>query len=116
PFVYYLHALFAKLQLDLVIAIGDPAANFLQRQRQKLFPSVPAVYTGVEQRRVPFYTLTANDTVVAVSKDLDEAIKSMLRVLPETTNVAVVVGNSPIEKYWLDQMRDVIRPFNTHVT
>ena len=116
PFVDYLHALFVKRQLDLVIAIGAPAANFLQRQRQKLFPSVPAVYTGLEQRRVPFYALTENDAVVAVSIDLAGAIGSMLRLLPETTNVAVVIGNSPIEKYWLGQMQEAIQPFEGRAT
>jgi len=116
PFVDYLHALFVKRQLDLVIAIGAPAANFLQRQRQKLFPSVPAVYTGLEQRRVPFYALTENDAVVAVSIDLPGAIGSMLRLLPETTNVAVVIGNSPIEKYWLGQMQEAIQPFEGRAT
>jgi len=70
PFVEYLRALFSKDQLDLVITIGAPAVNFLQQHRSQLFPSVPAVHTGLEQRRVPVSTLTANDTVVAVSVDL----------------------------------------------
>ena len=116
PFVDYLHALFVKRQLDLVIAIGAPAANFMQRHRQMLFPSIPAVYTALEQRRIPFNTLTENDAVVAVSIDLAGAIGSMLRLLPETTNVAVVIGNSPIEKYWLGQMQEAIQPFEGRAT
>jgi signal transduction histidine kinase len=115
PFVDYLRALFIKRQLDLVIAIGAPAANFLQRHRQKLFPSVPAVYTGLEQRRVPVKALTENDAVVAVSIDLTGAVGSMLRLLPETTSVAVVLGNSPIERYWLGEMRKAIQPFESRV-
>src|SRR5207302_10543374 len=100
----------------LVTGLGAPAGNCLQRQRQKLFPSVPAVYTGLEQRRVPFFALTENDAVVAVSIDLTGAIGSMLRLLPKTTNVAVVIGNSPIEKYWLGQMQEAIQPFEDRVT
>jgi len=115
PFVDYLRALFVKRQLDLVITIGGPAVNFFQQNRQKLFPSVPAVYTGLEHRRVPLNALTANDAVVAVSLDLAGAIKNMLRVLPETTNIAVVIGNSPIEKYWLEQMREAFQPFESRV-
>src|SRR5207237_9658064 len=97
-------------------AIRAPAANDRQLQRQKLSPSVAAVYTGLEQRRVPFYALTENDAVVAVSIDLAGAIGSMLRLLPETTNVAVVIGNSPIEKYWLGQMQEAIQPFEGRAT
>ena len=116
PFVDYLHALFVKRKLDLVISIGAPAANFLQRHRQTLFPSVPAVYTGVEQRRVSVEALTQNDAVVAVSLDLAGAINNILNVLPETTSVVIAIGNSPIEKYWQDQMRDAFRPFEGRVS
>jgi signal transduction histidine kinase len=115
PFVDYLRALFSKHQLDLVITIGAPAVNFFQQHRSHLFPSVPAVHTGLEQRRVPIGTLTANDTVVAVSIDLTRAVGSMLELLPKTSSVAVVIGNSPIEKYWLGQMREAIQPFENRV-
>jgi signal transduction histidine kinase len=115
PFVEYLRALFSKDQLDLVIAIGAPAVNFLQQHRSQLFPSVSAVDTGLEQRRVPVSMLTANDTVVAVSVDLTDAVGSMLRLVPETASVAVVIGNSPTEKYWVGQMREAIRPFENRV-
>jgi len=116
PFVDYLHALFIKRQLDLVIAIGAPAVNFFQRHRQKTFPSVPAVYTGLEQRRVPVHALTENDAVVAVSIDLSRSVGSMLQLLPETTNVAVVIGNSPIEQYWQGQLREAIQPFENQAS
>src|SRR5450755_2580957 len=69
PFVEYLRALFAKRRLDLVIAIGSPAVGFVQRHRQELFPSTPAVYTGVERRRVSYTALTANDAVIAINND-----------------------------------------------
>jgi signal transduction histidine kinase len=115
PFVDYLSTLFVKRQLDLVIAIGAPAVSFFQRHRAQLFPSVPAVYTGLEQRRVPLDALTTNDSVVAVSIDLAGAVDNILRVRPETTNVVVVIGNSPIEKYWLDQMREATQPFKNRV-
>ena len=36
-------------------------------------------------------------------------------MLPETNNIAVVIGNSPIEKYWLEQVRDAVQPFTSHV-
>ena len=69
PFVDYLRALFADHQLDLVITIGGPAAGFVQRYRQQLFPSTPMLYTAVEQRRVSLAGLTTNDTAVAITID-----------------------------------------------
>ena len=99
----------------MVITIGAPAVNFLQQHRSQLFTSVPAVHTGLEHRRVPTSMLTAKDAVVAVSIDLTEAVGSMLRLVPETTNVVVVIGNSPIEKYWLGEMREAVKPFENRV-
>ncbi len=116
PFANYLRALFADHQLDLVITIGAPAAEFVQRYRQQLFPSTPMLYTAVEQRRVALAGLTNNDTAVAITIDIAGVIENILRVLPDTNNIAVVIGNSPIEKYWLEQMRDAVQPLTNRVT
>jgi hypothetical protein len=48
----YLDRLYAEQSPDLIICIGAPAANFVQRNRQRLFPAAPMVFTAVEQRRV----------------------------------------------------------------
>ena len=115
PFVDYLRALFADHPLDLVITIGAPAARFAQRYRQQLFPSIPVLYTAVEQR-VPLAGLAENDTAVAVTIDITGVVDNILRVLPQTNNIAVVIGNSPIEKYWLEQIRGAVQPFTNYVT
>jgi signal transduction histidine kinase len=116
PFINYLRALFLKRRLDLVIALGAPAANFVQGHRQQLFPSTPALYTGLDQRRVRLNALTANDAVVTVSLDLAGAVENILRVFPETTGIAVVIGNSSTEKFWLEQMHTAFQPFEDRVT
>jgi signal transduction histidine kinase len=116
PFVDYLRTLFAGHQLDIVITIGAPAAGFIQRYRRQLFPSTSMLYTAVEQRRVPLADLTENDTAVAIAIDFSGAIDNILRVLPKTNNIVVVIGSSPIEKYWLEQIRSAVKPFTNHVT
>src|SRR5207249_416609 len=101
---------------DLVVSLGAPAAHFFQRHRQRLFPATPMLMTAVEQRRLPLANLTANDTVVPVSIDLRGVVETILWVLPETTNVAVVIGDSPLERYWLEQIRDDVEPLTGRVT
>jgi signal transduction histidine kinase len=115
PFVGYLRTLFSTQRLDLVITIGAPAVNFFQQRRASLFPSVAAVHTGLEKRRVPVETLTDKDAVVAVAIDLTRAVEGILEVLPRTGRVAVVIGNSPIEKYWLGQMREAVKPLENRI-
>jgi signal transduction histidine kinase len=115
PFVEYLRALFVKRRLDLVVAIGAPAVGFVQRYRQQLFPSIPAVYTGVERRRVSYPALTANDAVIAINNDYAAVVENILQVLPETADIVVVIGDSPIEKFWTEQLRIAFRPFEGRV-
>jgi signal transduction histidine kinase len=59
--------------------------------------------------------LGANDTVVAVRIDLPPLIANVLAVLPQTTRIAVVVGNSPLEKFWLEAMRQEFQQFSSRV-
>ena len=46
PFVEYLSALFANRPLDVIVSIGAPAADFVQRHRRRLFPATPGVDGG----------------------------------------------------------------------
>jgi signal transduction histidine kinase len=115
PFVDYLRALFSEHRLDLTVTVGAPAATFLQRHRQQLFPATPMLLTGIDQRRVALPAVSANDSVVATSIDIAGVVENVLAVLPDTTNVAVVVGNSPTERYWMEQIRDAVQPFTNRV-
>jgi signal transduction histidine kinase len=115
PFIEYLGALFAKHPLDLIVTIGSPAASFVQRHRQKLFASTPMVFTAVEERRVQHSTLTAYDTVVAVKHDLPALIQNILRLLPDTKVVTVINGTSPLEQFWLAEMRKEFKQFEGRI-
>jgi signal transduction histidine kinase len=115
PFVEYLRSVFVKRGLDLIITDGAPAADFIRQHRQQLFVTVPALFNGLEQRRVPLDTLTANDAVVAAKNDYAGAIENILRVLPETTNVVVMLGNSPLERYWSERLHVGLQPFENRI-
>ncbi|MGC2072169.1 MAG: ATPase, partial [Pseudolabrys sp.] len=110
PFVDYLRALFAKRPLDLIVSIGAPAAAFVQRHRQRLFATTPMVFTAVDQRRVQYSSLTANDAVVALRINYLSAFENILQVLPDTKAVIVVVGTSPIEKFWKEAIGKEVEP------
>jgi signal transduction histidine kinase len=115
PFVDYLRALYSKQRIDLIVSIGAPAAAFVQKHRVLLFPTTPMMLTVVEQRRVRYSSLTANDAVVAVAIDYLGALENILRVLPDTKKIAVVVGSSPIEKYWLEEIRNESKPLMNRI-
>jgi signal transduction histidine kinase len=115
PFVDYLHALYAERSPDLIVAIGAPAASFVQRYRQHLFPGTPMLLTAVEARRVEYDKLTENDTVAATTHDNLAAFETVLRVLPRTKTIAIVNGVSPNETFWLGELRRELAPLSGRV-
>ncbi len=115
PFVEYLNALGAQRQHDLIIAIGAPAADFVQRHRGELFPQTPIILTAVEQRRVRSDDLTANDAVVAVAHDYAAVFENILRLLPDTQTIVIVNGASPNEKFWLGELKRELEPFANRI-
>jgi hypothetical protein len=82
-FVEYLGTLYARAP-DLIVALGAPAANFVQEHRTKLFPTTPMLLAAVEVRRVVQAMLSEQDAVVGVRYDQVAAIENVLRLLPET--------------------------------
>ena len=111
----YLRALFPIHPPDLIITMVSPAARFIQRHRRDLFPSTPAIFAALDARAIRDATLTPNDTMVAVSIDLNAVIENILRTLPTTTTLAIVIGDSPIEKFWVNEFLQAVRPFEGRV-
>jgi signal transduction histidine kinase len=116
PLINYLNAAHADLPLDLIITLGAPAAQFAQSHRQQLFPATPLLIAVVEQRRVPDSRLTVNDVVAATRDDFGALFENILRVLPDTKEVFVIVGNSPIENFWRDEIKKEAKPFEARIS
>src|SRR5271166_1439536 len=114
-FADYLRALFATHPPDLIVTLVSPAARFIQRQRRDLFPSTLVIFAALDARAIQDATLTPNDTMVAVSTDQRAMIENILRTLPGTTTVAVVTGDAPIERFWVQELRKVVQPFENRI-
>ena len=115
PFVEYLQALYGEKPPDLIVALGAPAAEFVQRYRPQLFPKTPMMFTAVEARRVQYDKLTEYDTVAAAAHNFPAAIETILKVLPDTKVIAVVNGASPNEAFWQGVFERELAPFSGRV-
>ncbi|MCG2665693.1 ATP-binding protein [Bradyrhizobium sp. GCM10023182] len=115
PFVEYLASLYQGAPADIVLSIGAPAARFVQRYRAKLFPDTPMVLTVVEERLVNRLDLTDNDVVVSARLDFMAVFDNILRVLPDTKTVGIVIGASPLENFWIDQLKQDLKPLGNRV-
>ena len=74
------------------------------------------VFTAVDERRVQFSALSKNDAVVPVQIDYFAAIENILQVLPDTENVTVVVGTSPVEQFWMEEISKAVKPLANRVS
>ena len=114
--VSHVQAMLAGRQPDLVVPIGGPATAFAQRNRQQLFPAAPMLLAGVDRRFVQNVAMSANDAAVTVDHEPSRVVENILRVLPDTKTVFVVVGASHLEEVWLDEMKRAFRPFEGQLT
>jgi signal transduction histidine kinase len=109
-FAEYLKALYTPRAPDLVVSMGAPAARFVQRHRADLFPTTPMLLAAIEVRRVDPSMLSEQDAVVGVRADYVVLFENILRLLPDTTAVAIILGNSPNERFWAGEQQRILGP------
>ena len=107
----YLRLTLNGRQLDLIVPIGGPAAAFVQKHRQQLFPTTPVLYSAVDRRFLETSTFSALEAAVAVQNDPPLTVNTILRVLPDVTNVFVVIGNSRLERFWKTELTQEFQQF-----
>lgn len=100
-FSAYLRSLHPGKTPDLVVPVGAAAAQFWWKFRDKIFPDSPVVIAGIEQRIATALKLGTNDTAATVQFDFKSGPEIVLQVLPGTTNICCIVGNSVIERFWI---------------
>lgn len=105
PFEAFLRARLANAAPDLVVPVGAPAARFALRHREDLFSGAPLLYTAVEPRLLPPEALDDNAALVTFRANLTSLVEEILQLRPETANIAVVLGATPIEEFWTAQCR-----------
>lgn len=102
---------FADAPPDVVVTIAPPAASFYLQNRDYVFPGKPVVIAALDQRVVPTSGLRAGDTVVASHHNLPALVDNILQVLPDTQRIVVVLGDSPLERYWFGEFHKEYEQF-----
>ena len=111
----YLQTTFATTRPTLIVSVGGVAALFAQQYRSQIFPETPMLLSSVDQRFVEQHALPASDTAITVTIDPAMLVENILRVLPDTTTIMVVVGSSPLEVAWRKAMTSAFAVFDDRV-
>jgi signal transduction histidine kinase len=100
----YLESLEEQWLPDLALAVGGQAGSFVVANRQHLFSATPVLFAGVDRRLIPVDKLTVGDAVVPSDHNLPVLVENILEVLPRTETIAVVIGSSPLERFWRSEL------------
>ena len=105
PLLDFLKAIFDGHAPDLIVPVGAPAAMFCHRHRAELFPQTPSLIVGADKRRLQ--ELGVGEASVAVGTDLSLAVllENILGVLPETRHIHLLMGTSPLERFWDEELK-----------
>ncbi len=115
PFAEFLHKRLGKWQPDLVVPVGSPAGRFVAKFRNQLFPQTPIVYTGMDRRTLPPDAFANNATFVGEDFKLAGLVEDILQLAPDTNHIVVILGATPLERYWTAAFRDAFEPFADRV-
>ena len=113
--VDFLRERFAEPQPALVVSAGGAAAGFMDEHRDLLFPGTPTLVAGVAHQIAGNLARRDQTVVAPMNVDLPSVIDGILRLLPRTRQVAVILGASPLERFWGDECRKAFAPFSPRV-
>jgi two-component system, cell cycle sensor histidine kinase and response regulator CckA len=106
---------YAEQKPDLIVPVSYPAVQFLEGEGKDLFPGTPIVALFNARRLEPKLGgasgVKRSMTVLATNEQPARSLDLALRLQPDTQHVAVVIGSSPLEKYWLDQYKQDFAPY-----
>ena len=105
----------AKWKPDLVVPIGGPAGRFVAKFRHRLFPNIPILYDGLDRRHLGPADFDENTAFLGADYEVRGFVEDILQIAPETKNIAVVIGATPLERYWAEEFRKGFKPFANRV-
>ena len=101
---------YAGQPIDLIMTVGPRPFTFIRQYGERLFPSVPTVFSEVDLRFYPA-TLPPNTTGVSSSFDLSGTVDLILQLQPDTRDIFYVGGASPAELMLREEAQREFKPY-----
>jgi len=91
---------------DLIIAVYEPALDFLIRHKEDLFPGVPIVFGGVERSFVEDQGHIPNITGVSQNISFIKTLETALTLHPNIRRFTMFFGSGLMEQSWIMAARE----------
>jgi PAS domain S-box-containing protein len=101
---------YGSISIDLAIAIGPQALNFLIQRRASLFPGIPLIFAGVTEVSLR-HGVPPNSTGIVSRFDPVQTLELALRLQPDARQVVVVTGASTFDQRWAAVAREQLAPY-----
>jgi PAS domain S-box-containing protein len=102
---------YASIPIDLAIAVGPQALDFLSQRRASLFPGTPMIFAGVSEARMKKRSVPPDSTGVVSRFDPVQTLEMALRLQPDARQVVVVTGASAFDQSWERVAREKLLPY-----
>jgi signal transduction histidine kinase len=100
------------IAFDLVIAMGDVAAAFVDTDRVWLFQQAPAVYLANDRDT----RIAGNSSGLVLERNFSGTLRVVEQLQPDVKNVFVVTGAAPADRAFERLARAQFRPFESRFT
>ncbi len=115
PLVGFIEDRVRREPVDLVVPIGTAGVQFVERHGERLFAGTPVLAVAAERRALDADFPNGNATLVSQQANLTGFVEDILQLKPDTTQIAVVLGSSPLEKFWGAECRREFKAFEGRV-
>jgi signal transduction histidine kinase len=104
---------YGRYKIDVVVAVGPDAINFLSNYSHTLFLEVPIVICGSASVQVSNPKLDSRFTGTWLKLEPEKTLEVALRLFPDTRHVFVVGGSSTFDKVLISVTKAALSSFNT---
>ncbi|MGH6918351.1 MAG: PAS domain S-box protein, partial [Geminicoccaceae bacterium] len=102
---------YASVPIDLTIAIGPQALEFLSERRESLFPGTPLIFAGISEASIEQQGVPPNSTGIVSRFDPVRTLELALRLQPDARQVVVVTGASTFDQRWDAVASEQLAPY-----
>jgi PAS domain S-box-containing protein len=102
---------YASIPIDLLVAGGPQALEFLRERRESLFPGIPLIFAGISEGSIAQRGVPPNSTGIVSRFDPARTLELALRLQPDAPQVVVVTGASTFDKRWDAVAREQLAPY-----
>ena len=104
---------YGSYKLDVVVAVGPGASDFLSKYTQSIFLDVPIVICGASPGQLNNPRLDSRFTGTWLEFEPRKTLELALRLFPDTRHVFVVGGNSRFDKVAMSLTKSAISSVDT---